>query len=80
MTRSDYVWLSINWGKLVIIALVLAGCTATMPVEDPRRVWCDQNSPLDLPAAAVATLDRADKERLAAYRLRGEAWCGWPPK
>ncbi len=57
----------------------LAACQTTpAPVEDPRQVWCDHNEPLKLPAVAVATLSRAEREAFAARQLKGEAWCGWP--
>jgi hypothetical protein len=62
----------------LVALLVLAGCQ-TMPVEDPRQVWCEMNKPFPkLPDVAVAMLDRETKIALVAYQLRGEKWCGWP--
>ena len=66
----------------LILALVLAGCVTTPQPEaiaDPRAVWCAENEPIRLPAPAIAMLSRQEKERLLAYLLKGEAWCGWEP-
>lgn len=64
----------------LILALALAGCaTSPGPIADPRAVWCSENEPIRLPATAIALLSRAEKERLLAYLLKGEAWCGWKP-
>lgn len=66
----------------LILLAVLAGCLHSQepsPVSDPRAVWCAENEPIRLPAVAIAMMSRADKERLAAYLLKGERWCGWLP-
>jgi hypothetical protein len=64
----------------LIVILALAGCaTSPGPIADPRAVWCAENDPIRLPVTAIATLSRPEKERLLAYLLKGEAWCGWKP-
>ncbi len=70
----------IRIGAVFILCAFLAACQTAQPVADPRGVWCDTNKPLPkLPGIAVASLSRSDKERLIAYELKGEAWCGWKP-
>lgn len=66
--------------KALIPVLFLAACsTVSQPVENPRSVWCEQNQPWRLPAAAIAMLNRAELDALNGHNERGERWCGWKP-
>lgn len=62
---------------LVASLLALAACSTTVPVQNPRAIWCENNQPIYLPEVAVAIMSRADKERYLTYHLQGESWCGW---
>lgn len=64
---------------LLLCLVLLSACQTLPPVSNPRAVWCETNRDMKLPATAVATLSRADKETFAAYRLKGIEWCGWVP-
>ena len=64
--------------RLLLILAILAGCatTAPAPIVEPKKVWCENNS---MPQGDLKANDRASKEWLVAYWMRGERWCGWKP-
>lgn len=61
----------------LILALLLAGCTTTaQPVQNPREIWCDTNSPR---RDATEITPRAELDEINAHNRKGALWCGWKP-
>lgn len=55
----------------------IVACTTTPPpVDNPRQVWCDHNSPR---RDATPETPRAEIDEINAHNLRGVRWCGWSP-
>lgn len=64
----------------LIVLVLLAGCAASPgSLQDPRRIWCDHNSPQRLSPDIVMQMDRADLDAMNAHNGKGERWCGWTP-
>lgn len=63
-------------GKALILSLaILAGCTTVpAPVENPRQVWCDTNSPR---RDANAETPRSVIDEINSHNRKGSLWCGW---
>lgn len=60
---------------LVLIALLLSGCTHTSgQVENPRQVWCDHNNPR---RDATKDTPRAELDEINIHNMQGVKWCGW---
>lgn len=67
-------------GKAVAVALLLlAGCTAIQPVEDPRKVWCDENQPRRPTQPVLDAMTRPEINEMNAHNAKGVQWCGWTP-
>ena len=68
-------------GKALIgLVLLAAGCaTIPAPVENPRAIWCERNSPRRPSSAVVAAMTRAELDEVNAHNMTGELWCGWKP-
>lgn len=64
---------------LILSLLILAGCQTTMPVENPRKVWCDHNSPSRHSPEVIAAMSRAELDETNAHNAKGVKWCGWRP-
>lgn len=64
--------------KLILVAaLLLGGCThMPQPVEDPRQVWCDHNSPR---RDATPETPRVELDEINAHNAKGALWCAWKP-
>lgn len=62
---------------IALLALALTACTTTGPINDPRAVWCENNSPRRPSVAVVAAMTRAELDDLNAFNRKGVAWCGW---
>lgn len=62
--------------KALILSLaILAGCTTVpAPVENPRQVWCDNNSPR---RDAKADTSRAELDEINSHNAKGALWCRW---
>ena len=61
----------------LILCLLLNGCTTMpAPVDDPRQVWCDQNSPR---RDAMPETPRAELDDINAHYRMGVLWCRWRP-
>ena len=66
---------------MLVIAILISGCArgpATIPV-DYTAIWCSTNSPFRPSAAAIAALNRKEKELMVAHNEYGAANCGWKP-
>lgn len=63
-------------GKALILSLaILAGCTTVpAPVENPRQVWCDNNSPR---RDATAETPRSVIDEINTHNAKGVLWCRW---
>ena len=63
-------------GKALILSIaILAGCTTTKaPVDNPRQVWCDTNSPR---RDATAETPRSVIDEINRHNRLGALWCGW---
>jgi len=71
-------------GKAALIALplvlLLTGCaTAPAPAEDPRRIWCDHNTPRRPTLKAIEQMSRSDLDEINVHNDIGARWCGWTP-
>lgn len=65
---------------ILIAAILLAGCGhISQPVEDPRQIWCDHNSPRRHTPAVIEAMSRAELDETNAHNAKGEKWCGWRP-
>jgi len=64
--------------KALILSLaILAGCTTVpAPIDNPRQVWCDTNSPR---RDATADTSRAELDEINSHNRKGEKWCNWKP-
>lgn len=64
--------------KAIVLATLLALAACQMPgrIENPRQIWCEQNSP-----RRDATLDtpRVELDEINAHNAKGAMWCGWRP-
>lgn len=59
------------------VVLALVGCTSVpQPVDDPRQIWCDTNSPR---RDATEATPRAEVDEINAHNRKGALWCGWKP-
>lgn len=56
--------------------LALVGCTHVQPVENPRAIWCDHNSPR---SDATVETPRVELDEINSHNAKGELWCGWSP-
>lgn len=61
---------------LLAACLALASCVTSAPVNDPRAVWCEHNSPR---RDATPETPRAELDEINAHNAKGSAWCGWRP-
>lgn len=60
---------------LILTLAILAGCTTVpAPVENPRQVWCDTNSPR---RDATPQTPRAVIDQINAHNAKGVLWCKW---
>ncbi|AZO23857.1 hypothetical protein EJ070_26360 [Mesorhizobium sp. M1E.F.Ca.ET.045.02.1.1] len=64
---------------LLLLCLALAGCVTSAPVDNPRKVWCDNNKPMRPSAAVFAVMTRPDLDDMNTHNARGVKWCGWRP-
>lgn len=65
--------------KVMILALVLAGCVSRQPEQrpfDPRSVWCEHNSPR---RDARIDTPRPELNEINKHNALGAEWCGWKP-
>lgn len=64
--------------KALVLAtlLALAACQTPARVENPRQIWCEQNSPR---RDATPDTPRAELDEINAHNRKGELWCGWEP-
>lgn len=60
----------------LILALSLAGCVTAQPVQNPREIWCETNSPR---RDATEATPRAVLDEINAHNRRGVLWCRWRP-
>jgi hypothetical protein len=60
-------------GKILILALVLAGCTAT------GGSFCAVEHPIRPKKAEVATLSDASVAAILAHNEKGQRLCAWQP-
>ncbi|MFK0688002.1 hypothetical protein ACFX5Q_07325 [Mesorhizobium sp. IMUNJ 23033] len=58
---------------------MLAGCTTTAPVADPRKVWCDHNKPQRPSQAVFEVMTRPELDDMNAHNALGVKWCRWQP-
>src|SRR5688500_19266665 len=58
---------------VIILALLLVGCTTTTPVADPRKVWCEQSEPR---RDATMETPRAELDEINSHNRKGMLWCG----
>ncbi|MEI5680513.1 MULTISPECIES: hypothetical protein [unclassified Mesorhizobium] len=64
-------------GRALILSAFLAGCASfPAPVENPRQVWCDHNSPR---RDATADTPRAELDEINTHNAKGVRWCNWRP-
>lgn len=64
----------------LLVSAMLVGCQsadAPRPVEDPRQVWCDSNSPRSFSDDQIDAMSEAQARRELEYQRQGESWCGW---
>jgi hypothetical protein len=55
----------------------LVACTTTPgPLNDPRQIWCDHNTPR---RDATEETQRSELDDINSHNARGAAWCGWKP-
>jgi hypothetical protein len=65
-------------GKTAIaLAIFLSACThVSAPLENPRQVWCDHNTPR---RDARQDSPRKEIDEINTHNRRGALWCGWKP-
>lgn len=62
------------------LLLALAACTSVPAlVENPRAVWCENNTPRRPTPEVVAQMTRAELDEMNAFNAAGVKWCGWRP-
>ncbi|RWB05477.1 MAG: hypothetical protein EOQ39_22360 [Mesorhizobium sp.] len=68
-------------GKALIAPalLLLSACVTAAPVEDPRKVWCDHNTPRRPSLAVVQIMTRGELDEMNSFNGKGADWCGWKP-
>ncbi|TIP06662.1 MAG: hypothetical protein E5X72_00160 [Mesorhizobium sp.] len=64
--------------RLLLLSIALAGCVSS-PVEEPRKVWCDNNKPMRPTAAVFAAMTRPELDDMNQHNALGVRWCGWKP-
>ncbi|MCF6124383.1 hypothetical protein EN904_13465 [Mesorhizobium sp. M7A.F.Ca.CA.001.07.2.1] len=68
-------------GKALIapVFLLLSACATSAPIDDPRKVWCDHNTPRRPSLTVVQIMTRAELDDLNSFNAKGADWCGWKP-